>query len=456
MSTILCIDDEPSVGVTLEHTLAEFGHQAILASSVNEGLKLLAQQSADLILSDYRMPDATGLDLLEALRQQGFEIPVIIMTGYSSIEHAVLSMRHGAVDYLTKPLRQETLRIAVTNALEVNRLRRENDEFRRELSSLRGPRTIVGESPALRSVMETIAAVAPTRATVLLEGESGTGKELFARALHEQSPRRDQPFVTVNCAALPEGLVESALFGHERGAFTGANARAHGAFERAHRGTLLLDEISEMRLDLQPKLLRAIQEQEIERVGGHQLLKVDVRIVATTNRDLLAEMRANRFRRDLYYRLSVMPIRTPPLRERLDDIPLLTEYFVRNAAAALGVKAPEVPPETLELLQRRSWQGNIRELANVIERAVILCRSGQLLPAAVREVQGVNSAAEAPALAEDTTAGTPINLKELEHIAIERALTATRGHRTRAAELLGISERTLRNKLRPGAKAVEE
>ncbi len=456
MSTILCIDDEPSVGVTLEHTLAEFGHQAILASSVNEGLKVLAQQSADLILSDYRMPDATGLDLLEALRQQGFEIPVIIMTGYSSIEHAVLSMRHGAVDYLTKPLRQETLRIAVTNALEVNRLRRENDEFRRELSSLRGPRTIVGESEALRSVMETIAAVAPTRATVLLEGESGTGKELFARALHEQSPRRDQPFVTVNCAALPEGLVESALFGHERGAFTGANARAHGAFERAHRGTLLLDEISEMRLDLQPKLLRAIQEQEIERVGGHQLLKVDVRIVATTNRDLLAEMRANRFRRDLYYRLSVMPIRTPPLRERLGDVPLLTEHFVRNAAAALGVKPPEVPPETLELLQRRSWQGNIRELANVIERAVILCRSGQLLPAAVREAPGVGQAAEVMAPAQGAPSGAPINLKELEHIAIERALAATSGHRTRAAELLGISERTLRNKLRPGAKVVEE
>jgi DNA-binding NtrC family response regulator len=456
MSTILCIDDEPSVGVTLEHALVEFGHQPVLASSVDEGLKLLAQQSFDLILSDYRMPDATGLDLLEALRQQGYETPVIIMTGYSSIEHAVLSMRHGAVDYLTKPLRQETLRIAVTNALEVNRLRRENDEFRREINSLRGTRAIVGESKALRAVMEMIAAVAPTRATVLLEGESGTGKELFARALHEQSPRNDQPFVTVNCAALPEGLVESALFGHERGAFTGANARAHGAFERAHRGTLLMDEISEMRLDLQPKLLRAIQEQEIERVGGHQLIKVDVRIVATTNRDLFAEVQANRFRRDLYYRLSVMPIRTPPLRERLEDVPLLVEHFVRNAATSLGVKAPEVPAETLELLQRRPWQGNIRELANVIERAVILCRSGRLLPAAVSVIRSGAAAAEVATPAPGGSPEAPINLKELEHIAIERALAATGGHRTRAAELLGISERTLRNKLRPGAKAVEE
>lgn len=456
MSTILCIDDEPSVGVTLEHALVEFGHQPVLASSVDEGLKLLAQQSFDLILSDYRMPDATGLDLLEALRQQGYEIPVIIMTGYSSIEHAVLSMRHGAVDYLTKPLRQETLRIAVTNALEVNRLRRENDEFRREINSLRGTRAIVGESKALRAVMEMIAAVAPTRATVLLEGESGTGKELFARALHEQSPRSDQPFVTVNCAALPEGLVESALFGHERGAFTGANARAHGAFERAHRGTLLLDEISEMRLDLQPKLLRAIQEQEIERVGGHQPIKVDVRIVATTNRDLLAEVQANRFRRDLYYRLNVMPIRSPALRERLEDVPLLVEHFVRNAATTLGVKTPEIPAETLELLQRRPWQGNIRELANVIERAVILCRGGRLLPAAVSEIRSGGAAAEIAPPAQGDPPVAPINLKELEHLAIERALMATGGHRTRAAELLGISERTLRNKLKPGVEAVEQ
>jgi len=453
MSTILCIDDEPSVGVVLEHALTQMGHQPVLATSVDEGLRALAQQPVDLIISDYRMPDATGLDLLEALRQQGYEVPVIIMTGYSSIEHAVLSMKHGAVDYLSKPLRQETLRIAVTNALEVNRLRRENEEFRREINSLRGARTIVGESRALRTAMETIAAVAPTRATVLLEGESGTGKELFARALHEQSPRAHQPFVTVNCAALPEGLVESTLFGHERGAFTGASARAHGAFERAHGGTLLLDEISEMRLDLQSKLLRAIQEQEIERVGGHQPIKVDVRIVATTNRDLLAEVQADRFRRDLYYRLNVMPIRTPPLRERLEDVPLLVDHFVRTAATSLGVRPPEVPPETLELLQRRPWPGNIRELANVIERAVILCRGGRLLPAAFGDGLPAVAARAAGSSPAGATPEMPINLRELERLAIERALKATGGHRVRAAELLGISERTLRNKLKPGAVA---
>ncbi|MBK7366772.1 MAG: sigma-54-dependent Fis family transcriptional regulator [Candidatus Eisenbacteria bacterium] len=355
MSNILCIDDEPSVGVVLEHHLTEIGHHPVLATSVDEGLKAVREQPFDLIISDYRMPNATGLDLLELLRAQGYEIPVIIMTGYSSIEHAVMSIRHGAVDYLTKPLRQEALRIAVNNAIEVARLRRENEAYRREITSLRGQRTIVGESAALRDVMETIAMVAPTRATVLLEGESGTGKELFARALHEQSPRKDEPFVTVNCAALPEGLVESTLFGHERGAFTGATQRQAGAFERAHRGTLLLDEISEMRLDLQAKLLRAIQEQEFERVGGSQPVRVDVRIVATTNRDLLAEVEAGRFRRDLYYRLAVVPVKTPSLRDRHGDLPRLVEHFVAVTASELGVKSPVVRADALAVLERRPW-----------------------------------------------------------------------------------------------------
>ena len=442
MSNILCIDDEPSVGVVLEHHLTEIGHQPTLASSVDEGLRAVRDGEFELIISDYRMPAATGLDLLEMLRQQGYDIPVIIMTGYSSIEHAVLSIRHGAVDYLTKPLRQEALRIAVNNAIEVARLRRENEAYRREITTLRGQRIIVGESRALRAVMDTLGMVAPTRATVLLEGESGTGKELFARALHEQSPRREQPFVTVNCAALPEGLVESTLFGHERGAFTGATQRSAGAFERAHRGTLLLDEVSEMRLDLQAKLLRAIQEQEFERVGGSQSVRVDVRLVATTNRNLLAEVEAGRFRQDLYYRLAVVPVRTPALRERLEDLPRLVGHFVAQAAAELGVKPPALRPEALEALRRRTWPGNVRELANAVERAVLLSRGAAL---------SAESFGPAPALpAAAAAAGTspePLNLRELEARTIERALTTTGGHRQRAAELLGISERTLRNKL---------
>ncbi len=422
----------------------------MLATSVDEGLKAVREHSFDLIISDYRMPNATGLDLLELLRAQGYEIPVIIMTGYSSIEHAVLSIRHGAVDYLTKPLRQEALRIAVNNAIEVARLRRENEAYKREITSLRGQRTIVGESPVLRDVMETLSMVAPTRATVLLEGESGTGKELFARALHEQSPRKDEPFVTVNCAALPEGLVESTLFGHERGAFTGATQRQAGAFERAHRGTLLLDEISEMRLDLQAKLLRAIQEQEFERVGGSQPVRVDVRIVATTNRDLLAEVEAGRFRRDLYYRLAVVPVKTPPLRERTGDLPRLVEHFVAVTASELGVRAPIVRPDAIASLERRAWPGNIRELANAVERAVLLSRGNPLGPEAFGGVPSApvsEASAGGAQSAVKPAAELPLNLRDLERLAIERALAATGGHRTRAADLLGISERTLRNKL---------
>jgi DNA-binding NtrC family response regulator len=450
MSNILCIDDEPSVGVVLEHHLTEIGHQPTLATSVDEGLRAVREGEFDLIISDYRMPNATGLDLLELLRQQGYDIPVIIMTGYSSIEHAVMSIRHGAVDYLTKPLRQEALRIAVNNAIEVARLRRENEAYRREITTLRGQRVIVGESRALRAVMETLGMVAPTRATVLLEGESGTGKELFARALHAQSPRKDQPFITVNCAALPEGLVESTLFGHERGAFTGATQRQPGAFERAHRGTLLLDEVSEMRLDLQAKLLRAIQEQEFERVGGNQSVRVDVRIVATTNRDLLTEVAAGRFRQDLYYRLAVVPVKSPPLRDRLEDLPMLVQHFVDQAAIELGVKAPAVRPEALEVVRQRPWPGNVRELANAVERAVLLSRGAALGPEAflLPVVPAAQDAATGQAEA------VTLNLRDLERKTIERALVATGGHRQRAAELLGISERTLRNKLNgPGEAA---
>jgi DNA-binding NtrC family response regulator len=473
VSNILCVDDDPGVLVVLEQSLAALGHTTTLLSSVSEAIAELGRQSFDLVLTDYRMPGETGLDLVHHTTENGIDVPVIVMTGYFSVENAVASMKEGAVDYLTKPLRAEALRIAVNHAIEIHRLRRTNDAIRRELSQLRGERTIVGNSRAIREVMETIASVAPTRATVLLEGESGTGKELFARAIHEQSPRRDGPFITVNCAALPEGLVESAMFGHERGAFTGATSRSAGAFERAHGGTLLLDEISEMRLDLQAKLLRAIQEQEIERVGGNQVLKVDVRIIATTNRNLLAEAEAGRFRHDLYYRIHVMPIRTPPLREHLEDVPELVEHFVAQISLRLGVRPPAVPAETLDVLRGRRWQGNVRELANVIERGVILQRNGRLhlaslvgvppigepepsmAPAsALAAAGGVPHAVPAGGIAESQAEG--LNLRELERLAIERALVATGGHRTRAAKLLGISERTLRNKLNPRPTIAEE
>ena len=452
MATILCVDDEPSAGVILEHTLAKLGHRPLLVSSVAEAMQAVARTPVDLIIADYRMPVLTGLDLLGMLAQESYRIPVIIMTGYSSIEQAVVAIKGGAIDYLTKPIRADTLEIAVQQALDVARLRRENETFRREISKIRSTRVLIGESEPFRRVMELISVVAPTRATVLLQGESGTGKELLARAIHDQSPRHDAPFISMNCAALPEGLVESALFGHEKGAFTGATARTAGAFERADGGTLLLDEISEMRLDLQAKLLRVIQEQEFERVGGTQSIKVDVRVVATTNRNLKAEVDAGKFRSDLYYRLNVMPIRTPSLWERGDDIPLLVGFFLHRTADNHGLPAPTITPEAMRLLQQYHWPGNVRELANAVERAVILTREPTLTPAAFSELdpQAAPVRSAAPPARPEAAAGEEsptFDLDEIERRAIQRALAATGGNRTRAAKLLGISERTLRNKL---------
>jgi DNA-binding NtrC family response regulator len=450
MASILCVDDEPSVGVVLEHLLSRLNHTAVLASSVDEAMRIVRHTPLDLVIADYRMPGQTGLDLLNLLEKEGYRLPVIIMTGFSTIEHAVISIKSGAVDYLTKPVQAENLEIAVTQALEVSRLRRENARFRSELKKAGVSRSLIGQSESFRRVMETIATVAPTPATVLLEGESGTGKELFARAIHDQGQRADGPFVTINCAALPEGLVESALFGHEKGAFTGATVRTAGAFERAHGGTLLLDEVSEMRLDLQAKLLRAIQEREFERVGGTQAIKVDVRLVATTNRDLQAEVDAGKFRSDLYYRLNVIPIRTPPLRERQDDIPFLVHHFVQRTAQHLETTVPDVADDALKLLSARQWPGNVRELANVVERAVILSHgqpiSADRLRAFLKPERNEQPAADTPAVAASLE-DIPLNLGELERLMISRALSTTGGNRTRAAQLLGISERTLRNKL---------
>ena len=302
-----------------------------------------------------------------------------MLTGHATIEHAVAAIKAGATDYITKPLQVDQLQHAVSQALELSRLKRENQALRDEVMEIRAAREIVAKSPAMRQVLQTVSTAAPTRATILLQGESGTGKELLARAIHDQSDRSDRAFVKLNCAALPEGLVESALFGHEKGAFTGAIKRVEGAFERAHDGTLLLDEITEMRLDLQSKLLRVLQEQEFERVGGTTTIRVDVRIVATTNRDIEQSVERGEFRRDLFYRLSVMPIHIPGLRERPDDIPILAHHFAQNAASQLGREITGITPDALSLLQRYQWPGNVRELQHAVERAVILTQGTVLL-----------------------------------------------------------------------------
>ena len=463
MATILYVDDDPTIGLLLEDTLLRAGHRAIGARNVPQALQALSHGGIELIISDFKMPGMTGLELLAHVREEGYEIPLIMVTGYASIEHAVQAIKSGAADYITKPVRPEQLEHAVTKALQVARLRRENDVLRQEVMALRNERQIIGESVVMRKLLQTIATAAPTRATVLLQGESGTGKELVARAIHDQSERSEGPFIKLNCAALPEGLVESALFGHERGAFTGAIKRVAGAFERAHHGTLLLDEISEMRLDLQAKLLRVLQEQEFERVGGTTPIKVDVRIIATTNRDLPAEAEAGRFRRDLFFRLSVIPIEIPPLRERTDDVPLLAYRFAAHSAQETKKEFAGISPPALALLQRYEWPGNVRELQHAIERAVILASGPMLLPvhfegqrfglsqtATVTREAGLRSVSQPNgdgATELERVVLSSFHLAAAETQLIARALEVTEGNRTRAAELLGLSVRTLRNKL---------
>jgi DNA-binding NtrC family response regulator len=454
----------------IEDTLTRAGYRTLGASNVVEALQVLSRESIDLIVSDYRMPGLTGLEFLALLQQEGFQIPLIMITGHASIEHAVAAIKAGAIDYITKPIRAQQLELAVEQALEFVRLKRENDALRREVMEFRSAREVIAESASMRAVLQTIAMVAPTRATVLLQGESGTGKELLATAVHDLSDRRDKTLIKLNCAALPEGLIESALFGHERGAFTGAVKRVEGAFERAHGSTLLLDEISEMKLELQAKLLRVLQEREFERVGGTTTMHVDVRVIATTNRDLAAEAAAGNFRQDLYYRLAVVPVVVPPLRERSEDIPMLAQRFAQRAAADIGKQITGISPEAMALLLEFPWPGNVRELQHAVERAVILSRDPMLQPHHFDAQRDGMSTALARQTARAWERRTPpsspvggehqsgngaatgviletLNVHDAERLLIKRALEVTHENRTKAAQLLGISVRTLRNKL---------
>ncbi|HET9454501.1 MAG TPA: sigma-54 dependent transcriptional regulator, partial [Gemmatimonadaceae bacterium] len=443
-------------------------HTAIPATNIPTALGVLQSAPVDLVISDYRMPHMSGLEFLELLRSEGYQTPVIILTAIATVENAVAAIKAGALDYLTKPFRAEQLEVAVTQALKMIELRKQNEALRAEVMAFRNERQIIGESSAIQQTLDRIGMVAPSRASVLLIGESGTGKELVARAIHGQSDRRDGPFVAVNCAAIAESLLESQLFGHEKGAFTGAIKRFEGAFERAHGGTLLLDEISEMRLDLQSKLLRALQEHEVDRVGGSAPIKVDVRVIATTNRDIDAYVRDGKFREDLFYRLNVFPIVLPPLRDRRQDIPLLAMRFAMRTAKEMGKAIEGFAPGALAMLQSYDWPGNVRELQGTIERAVIVAKSTTLEPAdldgmrhgmagrgpsltpryGMSVVPGVAPAAPAAsALPEGAIALTSLDVAEAERTLIHEALRRTGGNRTRAAELLGLSIRTLRNKL---------
>ncbi len=380
METILIVDDEKNYLRVLEALLADAGYDVITSDSASEALEISTSHDLDLVITDMRMPGLDGMGFLAQLRSRQPDLPVIMMTAYATVEKAVEAMKRGAFDYVTKPFKNEELILTIRKAIEMHRLRQENRQLSQELQERFKFGNIVGKSKAMRQVYEIIEKVAQTKASVMITGESGTGKELIARAIHFGSPRRDKRFVSVNCSALTETLLESELFGHERGAFTGAITQKKGRFELAHGGTLFLDEVSDMSSALQMKLLRVLQEMEFERVGGTKTLEVDARVVTASNRDLGKEVEAGRFREDLYYRLKVVHIKVPPLRERRDDIPLLVYHFLDKAAKANGMPVKGVSQDALRYLYQSEWTGNVRELENVIERAVIFCDGDEIRP----------------------------------------------------------------------------
>src|SRR5918996_4670314 len=459
---ILVVDDEPDMRDALTAALRREGLCITTAANGVEALEKVQGQSFDLIITDVRMPRMGGLALLQELKRTSPALPVVMMTGYGRIEDAVEAMKAGAFDYLLKPFSLEDLKAVVAKALAPRQgaTRSVGDAFRNEEAdskevSANVERPVVTQDPRMLQIIDLAREAAASKATVLVQGESGTGKEVLARFIHVNSPRASQPFVAVNCAAIPEGLLESELFGHEKGAFTGAVARQTGKFEYAHRGTILLDEISEMPLTLQAKLLRVLQEHEIERVGGRKPVAVDIRVVATTNRRLKDHMAAGKFREDLYYRLNVIPLNIPPLRERKGDIPPLIEHFIRKHGRGSNQPLPRMSQETIQHFLQYDWPGNIRELENMVERWLVLHQSGFLTTSHLFLNEG---AAALPA----TSLGKPsISVREMERALIMETLQAMNGNRTQAAKVLGISLRTLRNKLReyqggPRIKAGDE
>jgi DNA-binding NtrC family response regulator len=453
-SCILIVDDEPNARAALRTILGEEGYEIAEARDGEEGLQKLADLSPALVLADVRMPRKDGLQMLREAREQGSEAVFVMMTAYATVEAAVEAMRAGADSYLTKPLDVNAALAVIEKALEKHKLQREAALLRERVREKFRLKNMIGESAELQAVLEVVRLAGPTKATVLVLGESGTGKELVAQALHEESPRKDKPFVKVSCAALSETLLESELFGHERGSFTGAQARKEGRFELADGGTLFLDEIGDITPATQVKLLRVVQTRELERVGGTQTLKVDVRLVAATNRDLAAEVKAGRFREDLYYRLNVVAVTLPPLRRRKSDLPLLVNHFIAKYVAAYGKQVTGLAPGTLDALLAYDWPGNVRELENAIERAVVLSRSIQLtaddLPPSLSGPR--------PARRDPGALIPGASMAEIEREAILRTMEMVAGSTARAAEVLGISVRKIQYRLKEfaGEKVTDE
>ena len=454
---ILLVEDKDSLRAMLRHVLETQGHVVLEARDQAEALEVLRSGRPGLVLSDLRLSEGDGFGVLRAAKELDPDLPVIVMTAYGSIQDAVAAMKDGALDFLAKPVDPDHLLLLVERALSQRRLVTENILLKEELALRRGAPQIVGEDPRLKQVTIAMHRAASSDATVLIEGESGTGKELFARAVHALSPRADGPFVAINCAAIPETLLETELFGHEKGAFTGASQRKPGKFELANRGTLFLDEIGDLPLPLQAKILRALEEKQFERVGGTALLHVDVRVVAATNRNLKAAVAARQYREDLYFRLSVFPLTIPPLRERPGDIPLLARCFVDRFCKELRKKSLSLSPDAIDAMVAYSWRGNVRELQNCMERAVILTEGDSIHARHLNLTSHLNPS---PAAATESGPWDAIDLSgtladasrrilaEVERRKIEQALKEGSGHAGRAAETLQVSYKVLLQKVR--------
>lgn len=439
---ILIIDDEELVRDFITEVLIRMGFAPLAAPNGEKGIEYLEKSEYDLVITDFKMPGISGNDVLKRAVELWPDCRVIMITAFGTIDHAVEAMKLGAHDYITKPISPDHLEVIVNKALEYKSLKIENRHSKSEISDKYSFESIVGKSAVMREVFELIRRASPSDSTILINGESGTGKELVAKAIHYNSARAEAPFIKMNCAALPEGLIESELFGHEKGAFTGAIRSTRGRFELADGGTLLLDEISEIPPALQAKLLRVLQEKEFERIGSGQTIRVDVRVIATSNRDLKSEVSNGNFRDDLFYRLNVIPIDLPPLRQRLEDIPLLIDHFLNRFCQKIGLPTKTMSEKAGQILLSYSWPGNVRELENLIERAVVISKNQELkisdFPPEI--------AAGIPTLGK-ASMDVGMSIGEAEKILILKTLKAHGGNKSKAADVLGISARTLRNKL---------
>jgi two-component system response regulator HydG len=440
---ILVVEDDRPQADAVAETLERMGHTCVVVTEPRRALAIIEDDGFDLVITDLVMHDIDGLEILRAAKRMDPTAEVILVTGHGTIETAVQAMREGAYDYITKPLNVNELRDRVAKALEHRHLVRRTEQLSEQLQERFGFEGIIGQSPLIRRVIETCRLIAPTDTTVLIEGESGTGKELVAKALHNNSPRREHNFVALNCAALSEGILESELFGHEKGAFTGALAGRKGRFEHADGGTLFLDEVGDMPIATQIKLLRVIENREIVRVGSNDPRRVDVRLVSATNQKLDELVKAGKFREDLYFRLKVVRVVLPPLRERREDIPLLTEHYLRRLAAEHGKPVAGITPDALRLLGAYDWPGNVRELINTLETMIVLS------PGAVLDVGDIPAEMRPAGHEERPEALRPgMSLEDAERLLIEQTLASTAGNRQQAASILGIGERTLYRKIK--------